>query len=91
MFLWQITWAFLLIIILIRVIMLAQSAVRSMGALVGLRRLADVTPFAVRMRLVDSFFHLLRLCLFCTRFLFAKKTYGGVQCLCQVCLSQNAS
>jgi hypothetical protein len=34
----------------------------------------------------DSFFHLLRLCLFRTLFLFAKKTSGGVQCWCQVCL-----
>jgi hypothetical protein len=53
------------------------------GALAGHRRLSDVTPVAVRMRLVvalvhDSYFHLLRLCLFRTRFLFAKKTYGGV-------------
>jgi hypothetical protein len=57
------------------------------GALAGLKRLAD----AVRMRLVVAlvilFFHLLRLCLFRTRFLFAKKTYGSVQCLCQVCVS----
>jgi hypothetical protein len=49
MFLRQGTWA-LLLVILIGVIMSAQYAVY--GALIGLRRLADVTPFAVRMRLV---------------------------------------
>jgi hypothetical protein len=50
MFLRQRTYALLLVMILIGVIMLAQSAVY--GALSGLRRLADVTPFAVHMRLV---------------------------------------
>jgi hypothetical protein len=48
----QRTWALLLVIILIGVIMLAQSAVKVYGDLAGLRRLADVTLFAVRMRLV---------------------------------------
>jgi hypothetical protein len=46
------------------------------GAVAEFRILADVI---LSLRLVFA--------LFCTRFLFAKKTYIGVQCLCQVCLS----
>jgi hypothetical protein len=59
------------------------------GAFAGLRRLADVTPFAVRMRLVVVLVIPFFIYCDCLSFalLFAKKTYGGVKCLCQVCLS----
>jgi hypothetical protein len=61
------------------------------GALVGLRRLTNLTPFADRMRLVDAL--VIPFFIYCDCVYFAldsyslKKTYGGVQCLCQVCLS----
>jgi hypothetical protein len=73
----------LLTMIWVRVIMLVFSFVRFMELLLGWWMLP------LLLFIYNFHFHLLRLCNICTWLLFTEETYGGISCLCQVCLSMD--
>jgi hypothetical protein len=81
MFLRQRTYALLVVMILIGVMMLAQSAVRSMepSKVLGDWQMSPLSWFVCDLLLLFSFIAIVSISH--SILIFAKKTYGGVQCL----------